>query len=161
MKRKKKARKSKIHQYLYKNSYLYKWGTQILRSKVGRIIVILIIAGLTLTFGYRFYKNQQVKSFLIQWQHFQNEQNYSDFIRCVDLSIQNPYRDSFPDWEEQFFNTGLKLILKDPSISKKESGLYEARVQVIFLQGGKIENQFEGLIYIKEEKTFKIIRVEI
>ena len=79
----------------------------------------------------------------------------------MDLSIQNPYRNSFPDWEEQFFNSGLKLVLKNPSISRKESGLYEARVQVIFLQGEKVENQFEGLIYIKEEKTFKIIRVEI
>jgi len=150
-----------VHKYLYKNSYLYKWGTQIFRSKLGRTMVILIVAVLALNFGYRFYKNQQVKSFLNLWQQYQNNQQYEEFIKSVDLSAKNSYKDTFPDWEGQFFNTDLKLLFRDISVSKIESGLYEARVLVIFQRGKDVENQFEGLIYVKDDKTFKIVRVEI
>lgn len=161
MKIKKKNQKSKIHKYLYKNSYLYKWGTLILRSKIGRILVILIAAGLVFHFGFRYYKVQQVKSFLMQWQQYQNTQQYEAFIKYLDFSPKNNYKNSFPDWKEQFFNTDLRLILKDISVSKVESDLYEARVQVIFKRGNSIENQFEGFIYVQEKNAFKIIRVEI
>lgn len=161
MKKQKKKQKSKVHKYLYKNSYLYKWGTLILRSKVGRFIVILIIAGVALNFGFRFYKNQQVKSFLVQWQAYQNNQQYSEFMNSLDLSVQNPYKNTFPEWRAQFFNTDLKLVLKDISVRKIDSDLYEATVKVIFQRERNIENQFEGLVYVREDKTFKIIRVEI
>jgi hypothetical protein len=161
MKNKKKTRKSKVHRYLYKNSYLYKWGTRILRSKIGRILVILIVAGLALHLGFRFYKNQQVKSFLIQWQNYQNNQQFSEFMNCLDTSAQNPYKNTFPDWEEQFFDIDMKMILKDISVSKIGMDLYEAAAVVIFQQGEQIANQFAGLIYVSEEKKFKIIRVEI
>lgn len=163
MKKKKKqlSRADRIDKYLYKNSYLYKWGKLLLKKRAGQIVIILMLVAALSYFGFGYYKNNQVKSFLEQWQTFQNNNQYPEFMKCVDISDSNPYKDTFPLWKEQFFTGDLKLVLKDISVKKTGAGIYQARALVVFMCREVIENQFTGLIFVKEDRAFKIIRVEI
>lgn len=162
MKKQKKppSRAARIDRYLYKNSYFYKWGKKIWKSRTGKVVVTLVLVAVAVHVGYRIYKFGQVKSFLIQWQGYQNHQNYSEFINCVDMSGDNPYADTFPDWKGQFFQGDRKLLLEEISVKKSGPGMFQARARVVFLNGENIENQFSGLIYVREDRDFKIIRVE-
>jgi hypothetical protein len=51
--------------------------------------------------------------------------------------------------------------LREISVRKAESGLYRARALIVFRIGDTVENQFMGLIFVKGDTKFKIIRVEI
>ena len=163
MKKSKKplSRAARVDRYLYKNSYFYKWGKLLMKKRVGRFMVMAIILVVLIYFGLRVYKQHQIKSFLVEWQHFQNTQQYTEFMGALDMSDSNPYKSTFPDWEVQFFNSGLTLQLRDISVRKVESGLYRASAHIIFQVKERIENQFDGFIFVKKNKDFKIIRVEI
>lgn len=163
MKKSKKSlsRAGRVDRYLYKKSYFYKWGKRLLKKRVGRFMVMAILFAVLIYFGLRVYKQHQIKSFLVEWQHFQNIQQYGEFIGALDMSDSNPYKSTFPDWEAQFFHREVKLLLRDISVRKVESGLYRASAHIIFQVKDRIENQFDGFIFVKKNKDFKIIRVEI
>jgi len=163
MKKNKKplSRAGRIDKYLYKNSYFYKWGKLLLKKRVGRFMVMAVLLAVLVHFGLRVYKQHQIKSFLVEWQHFQNTQQYTEFMGALDVSDKNPYKSTFPDWEVQFFHREVKLLLRDISVRRVESGLYRASAHIIFKVKDRIENQFEGFIFVKKNKNFKIIRVEI
>lgn len=162
MKKQKKplSRAGRIDKYLYKNSYFYKWGKKVWKSRAGRAVVALALVAVAVHFGYRMVKAGQVRSFLLDWQSYQNNQQYTEFMKCVDMSPENPYSDTFPDWEGEFFQENRTLLLKDISVKRSGPGLYQARARVVFMNGKEIENQFRGLIFIREDREFKIIRVE-
>jgi hypothetical protein len=159
--RKPLSRAGRVDRYLYENSYFYKWGKLLLKNRVGRFMVMTILLAVLIYFGLRVYKQHQIKSFLVEWQHFQNTQQYGEFMGALDMSKRNPYKSTFPDWEGQFFHSEVKLLLRDISVRKVESGLYRASAHIIFQVNNRIENQFDGFIFVKKNKDFKIIRVEI
>ncbi len=159
--KKKTGRFYKLDKYLYKNSYFYKWGKKILKNSVGRVLILVAVIIILLNVGHGFMRRYQVKQFLLEWQQYQNNQQYSEFIAAVDMSDSNPYKIGFPDWEAQFFNSGLTLELREISVRKIESGLYRTRSLIVFRANDSVENQFRGLIFVKGDNQFKIIRVEI
>ena len=161
MKKKKGTRLSRVNRYLYKNSYFYKWGKQIWRSRIGRTLVLLVAGLLIMNTGYGILKNHQVKRFLLNWQAYQNNQQYEEFIRCIDQTPENPDRISFPDWKGQFFDQPIRMNLKDISVERVKSGFYRAEMEVIFLMKEKTENRFQGIVFVRENGSFRIVRVEI
>jgi hypothetical protein len=125
-------------------------------------VLILVAIGLFIArTGYIYYKTHQVKQFLENWQKYQNTLQYQEFIRCIDLTPENPDRVSFPDWKEQFFDNPVRLQLSEISIDRIESGLYKAEMVVVFQMQNIPGNRFKGIIYVREKDFFKIIRVEI
>ena len=161
MKKVKTGRFHRLDKYLYKNSYFYKWGKKALRHPVGRILILTAAVIFLLNVGHSYMKRYQVKQFLLEWQQYQNKQQYSEFMKAVDMSENNPYKISFPDWKAQFFNSGLTLELRELSVQKIESGLYRVRSLIVFRAQDSVENQFRGMIFVKRDNQFKIIRVEI
>ena len=161
MKKRKSGRLAKLDKYLYKNSYLYKWGKRLLKNRIGRTLVLVAFALLILNTGYSSYKVHKVKQFLRNWQQYQNKHQYQEFIRCIDLSPDNPDRLSFPDWKGHFFDVPVRLHLSDMSVDRIESGLYKAEMTVSVQEGKGSENRFRGIIYIRDNDVFHIIRVEV
>lgn len=161
MKKQKTGRLQRLDRYIYKNSYFYKWGKKALKHPVGRVLILAVMVIFLLNVGHNYMRRYQVKQFLLKWQQYQNNQEYSEFIKAVDMSESNPYKISFPDWKAQFFNSGLTLELREISVRKIETGLYRARALIVFRARGSVENQFRGLIFVKSDTHFKIIRVEI
>lgn len=161
MKKAKTGRFHRLDKYLYKNSYFYKWGKKALKHPVGRVLILAAVVIFLLNVGLSYIRRYQVKEFLLEWQQYQNKQQYSEFVKAIDMSENNPYRISFPDWKAQFFNSGLTLELREISVRKIESGLYRARSLIVFRAKGSVENQFRGMIFVKRDNQFKIIRVEI
>jgi hypothetical protein len=161
MKKAKTGRLQKLDKYLYKNSYFYKWGKKALKNPVGRILILAGMVVFILNVGHGFMRRHQVKQFLLEWQGHQNNQQYSEFMSAIDMSESNPYKIGFPDWKAQFFNSGMTLELREISVRKAESGLYRARALIVFRLENTIENRFRGLIFVKGDTGFKIVRVEI
>jgi hypothetical protein len=161
MKKKKLNRLQKIDRYLYRNSYLYKWGKQLWRNRIGRVIILVVIGMLLVNTGYVYYKNHQVKRFLMNWQGYQNNHQYQEFVNCIDLTPENPDRLTFPDWQAQFFDSPLLLKFSDISVNRLESGYYRAEMVVRFQMNGRTENRFHGIVYVRENGSFRIMRVEI
>lgn len=150
-----------MDKYLYRNSYLYKWGKRIFKNRIGRLLVLAAVTLLLLNTGFKAFKIHQVKQFLRDWQQYQNNQQYREFIRCIDMSPGNPDRLSFPDWNEQFFEIPVRLELSDLSVDRVESGLYRAEMTVNFQREKTPVNRFRGVIFVREKDGFRIIRVEI
>lgn len=161
MKKKKSGRLSRVDKYLYRNSYLYKWGKRLLKKRVVRFLVLGLIVLLLLNAGYEAFKVHQVKQFLRHWQQHQNNHRYHEFIRCIDMSADNPDRISFPDWKAQFFDSPVRLQLSELSVNRTESRLYRVEMTVSFQGKGEPMNRFRGIIYVREKNIFQITRVEI
>ena len=154
------SRWQKIDRYLVRNSYFYKWGKLILRSRLGRVLVLLALLAVAAYFGTNAYGRWRVKSFLQEWQHLQNSGNYQQFVGCLDRSPQNPDRQLFPDWKTQFFDSGLRLELHDIHVAKVGPNLFEARALVLLRDRERIIHRFQGTISVRGRPEMKIIRVE-
>jgi hypothetical protein len=160
MKKKRITKLQRIDKYLYKNSYLYKAGKKILRTKTGKTVSILLLSYFTIVFAINYYKKSEVISFVRNWQSMQNRGNYSEFISCIDMSEKNVYKASFPDWKELFFEEGIKLSLKEINVSIERNGKYIVNLKVEFRKDNKIINKFNGDIFIiKKSGKFKIYRL--
>jgi len=160
MKKKKTTKLQRIDKYLYKNSYLYKAGKKILRTKVGKTVTILLLSYFITVFAINYYKKREIISFVQNWQLMQNRGNYTEFIFCIDMSEKNVYKASFPDWKELFFKEGIKLSLKKINVSIEKNGEYIVNLMVEFLKNNRIINKFNGDIFIiKKSGKFKIYRL--
>ncbi len=160
MRKKKTTKLQRIDKYLYKNSYLYKAGKKILKTKIGKTVTILLLSYFITVFAINYYNKREIISFVQNWQLMQNQGNYTEFIYCIDMSEKNVYKASFPDWKELFFEEGIKLSIEKINVSIEKNGEYIVNLMVEFIKNDRIINKFNGDIFIiKKSGKFKIYRL--
>jgi len=152
---------AKLNRYLYRNSYLYKWGKLLWRSPVGRVVILSGVVAVSGYFGWRWLEREQVKGFVRHWQQAENRGDYAGFLARLDLSPSNPDRHLFPDWRAEFFDADVQLQVDEMTVFREDTGFYRVAAAVRFLRRGETINRFLGTIFIRRRPDWKIVRVEI
>lgn len=158
---KKLSRRERLDRWLTRNTYLYKWGKILWKSKWGRRGLALLLLVLLSFWGVRRLESDSVKRFVRQWQEYENRGDFKSFASCLDLSAENPDRALFPDWEGEFFNTRLQLMLQKLTVKRMPQGVFQVKALVVMMNAGTEEDRFQGIIHVRRRRGWKIIRVEI
>lgn len=165
MKKRKQSRKTsrreRIDRWMTRNTYLYKWGKMLLRSRWGRRAFVLLLILLLVFLGARRLERDSVRRFVKHWQDCENRGDFSAFSACLDLSEKNPDRALFPDWKSEFFDTPVQINFRNLAVRRKPNGLFRVEALVVLVNAGTEESSFRGIIHVRRRRGWKIIRVEV